>query len=52
MIEMVGTDGEGRFTNYTGEAWGTLTEAKQTVARNFRKEVGGVKRIVEAIILP
>ena len=52
IIQMEGTDGEGRFTTYTGEAWGTLTEAKQSIARAFKQEVGGVKKIIEATVLP
>ena len=52
MFRMIGTDGNGRFTDYVGEATGTMAEARATVARRFKQEVGGVQKVTEAIVLP
>lgn len=52
MFEMTGTDGEGRYTTETLRASGTLTEARRQAVRDFKLRVGGVKEIVNVVVLP
>lgn len=49
---MTGTDNRGRFTEFTGNATGKFSEARKQVINQFKQEVGGVKKIVEIVVMP
>jgi len=52
FLEMTGTDGNGRYTTFEGCGNGSLAEVKKRVAHEFKISVGGVKRIIECVVLP
>lgn len=52
LFKMTGTDNRGRFTEFTGNATGKFGEVKKQVIRQFKQEVGGVKKIVEIVVMP
>ena len=51
-LSLTGTDGQGRYTKQEYRVSGNLTEAKKQACRRFKNEVGGVKSIVEVMVLP
>lgn len=51
-LRLTGTDDNGRYTSETYFEHGTLSEAKAAACRRMKREIGGVKRIVEVEVLP
>ena len=52
FLELIGTDGNGRYTTYEAQVNGSLGEAKKQAVKQFKAEVGGVKKITEIKVLP
>jgi hypothetical protein len=51
-FRLTGTDGAGRFTSEEYFERGTLSEARAAACRRMKREIGGVKRVVEVEVLP
>jgi len=51
-FRLTGTDGNGRYTSETYFEHGKLGEAKAAACRRMKREIGGVKQVVEVEVLP
>jgi hypothetical protein len=52
FFDLLGTDGEGRYTRDTFSGNGTVAQARKQAVAAFKRQVGGVKQVVEAVTLP
>jgi len=51
-FELVGTDNNGRYTTETITGFGSVPEARRQAVREFKSQVGAVKTVVSATVLP